>query len=69
MNPWACVEFIPASVTQLDVYVYNAYLNNFYMGPGVKLEMQLIEQSANPKGYFEYLTPTKSFPWPMKTKA
>lgn len=61
MNPWACVEHIPASVTKLDVYIYNAYLNNMYFGNDVKLNMQFIEQSADPKGYFEYLTPTASF--------
>ena len=67
MNPWACVELIPASATKLDVYIYNTYLSGMYFGDGVKLNMQLIEQSADPKGYFEYLTPIASFPWPMKT--
>jgi hypothetical protein len=67
MNPWACVELIPSSATKLDVYVYNTYLSSFSFYSDVKLNMQLIEQSADPKGYFEYLTPIASFPWPMKT--
>lgn len=65
MNPWACVELIPASATKLDVYIYNTYLSGMSFGHGVKLNMQLIEQSADPKGYFEYLTPIASFKWPI----
>lgn len=42
MNPWACIEGIPANATKVDVFVYHALLNNFSMANecNIKLAIQ-----------------------------